>query len=172
MWNPVLDVVGSWKRTSSGWGKVSVAAFYGICWMTLLINLVAIYNPLKLEYYACPVASLHPADPITTYIVLILRLWEWTLVVFFGLVLRNGWTFQSLGLLVIYWIPFYFLHLPAYAGLHGNAALDCIKSFWPPIGYPVLGVLVVTLAFKMMDERIKTLTSPTPGERTPLNVGV
>jgi hypothetical protein len=168
MWNPVLDFMGSWRSTSSGWGKVSVFAFYGICWLTLLINLGAMYNPLKLESYACPVASIQPSDPITSYIVLILRLWEWTAVVFFGSVLRSGWTFQSIGLLVIYWIPFYFLHLPAYAGLHGDASLDCIKNFSPPIDFTVIGVVLVTFALKLMDERIKNRSSPTRGERTPL----
>lgn len=172
MWNPVQDFVGSWRSSSSSWGKISAVAFYLICWMTLLVNLVAIYNPLKLDWYACPVASIQPTDPTILYIVLILRLWEWTMVSFFGLVLWNGWTLQSIGLLVMYWILFYGLHIPANRGFRGDTALDCINSVWTPIGYAVLGVLLVTFAFKLMDERIKTLTSPTLGERTALNVGV
>lgn len=155
MWNPVLDFAASWKSASSGWGKVSVFAFYGLCSLTLLINLVAIYNPLKFESYACPVASLQATDPIISYIVLILRLWEWTAVVFFGLVLRSGWTFQSIGLLLFFWIIFYFLHVPEYVGLHGGAAPVCIKNFWPPIACSVIGVVLVTFAMKLVDERIK-----------------
>jgi hypothetical protein len=171
MWNPVLDFVGSWRSSVSPWGKVSVVAFYLICWMTLLVNVLAIYNPLKLDFYACPLSSLEPNDRFVSYIVLILRLWELTMVVFFVLVLWNGWTLQTTGLLVTYWILYYVLHLPAYAGLHGDSALDCIKYVWSPIGYAVAGILLFTFAFKWMDERIKNHSSPTPGERTPLNAG-
>jgi hypothetical protein len=168
MWNPVLDFFGSWRSCASSWGKVSVVAFYLVCWLTLLGNVVAIFNPLKLEFYACPLNSLQPNDLITLYIVLILRLWELTIVVLFVLVLWNGWTLHTVGLLATYWILFYALHLPAFAGQNGDSALDCITDVWSPIGYSVAGVLLLTFAFTWMYERIKHRSSPAPGERTPL----
>jgi hypothetical protein len=113
MWHPVEDIAEAWKCSASIWGKVSVVSFYFICWTTVFLNLLSVFYPLKLESYACPLERLHTTDLVTTYIVVIMRLWLLTIMFFFAMVARSGWTLFSTGVLVLCWIANYAVVLGA-----------------------------------------------------------
>jgi hypothetical protein len=152
MWHPVEDIAEAWKCSASIWGKVSVVSFYFICWTTVFLNLLSVFHPLKLESYACPLERLHTTDLVTTYIVLIMRLWLLTIMFFFAMVARSGWTLFSTGVLVLYWIANYLIHFPLFLGQHDDDDLACLNQFWQPIGHVVSGVVVIAHVFKWVDE--------------------
>jgi hypothetical protein len=168
MWNPIHDITESWGGAASSWGKVSVAAYFSVCWFMLLWNALCIVNPLKFEVYACGVKELHSHESITSYVVFLLRLWELTVVFFFGLLIWNGWTFHSTEVLTAFWVAMYLFHLPWH--WTRNEYVDCIMAY-PSIGYTITAVVVIAIGFKWIDDKIKARSS-SPGEGTPLNIGV
>jgi hypothetical protein len=168
MWNPIHDITESWGSAASSWGKVSVAAYFSVCWFTILYNALGLVNPLKFEPYACGMKELHSHESVTAYVVFVLRLWELTVVFFFGLLIWNGWTLRSTGVLAAFWLALYLVHVPWYWA--HNEYVDCIMAH-PSVGYTLTAVVVIAISFKWIDDKIKARTS-TPGETTPLNLGV
>jgi hypothetical protein len=46
MWNPYRNVVGSWKRQHTSFGKMAVLLFYSYVWLFMVASVVQMINPI------------------------------------------------------------------------------------------------------------------------------
>jgi hypothetical protein len=132
-------------------------------------NVLAVINIRKFEVYASGIETLRISEPVTSYIVFLLRLWDLTVIFFLLLLVRNGWTLQSAGTLVAFWLALWIVHAPSCwkRTEYSVCSIASARIFFDAL----LALVAASLGFKWVDDRIKSRSS-SPGEATPLNVNV
>lgn len=164
MWNPFQDIAGSWGKTASGWGKVSVITFYPAVWTPILLNLWSIIDPPKNEVFACVfVGGAHQS--MMPYIVMILRQWELFIIGFFLFVVQNGLKLGNVAMVFLVHLASLFI-MVSFNIKNSNSDFDCYKDFLA-VEWSFLALLAIAWVTLFFDEWIKT-SQGSPAEMTPL----
>jgi len=176
MYNPYQDIKVQWIESATYWGKVAIVCFYVVAYAMIVVNVLALINPAKFEWYYCPINQQgqvggkeeeEEVSPVpVAYSTAILREWELFIVAFFCYALKFGLTVGN-----VLWVSVVFAGsgaiLARFARLNTDPTFDCTSAY-APYGWILFGLLVVALICQAVDDR-KKATLGSHEERQALN---